>query len=109
MKVFVTGATGHIGFNVAQACGRAGHEVWGLARSDEKGRELARNEVHPVLGNLQQPESYLEVAKKCSLLIHAAADWQADTPALDKRTVETLLLAGKFEARPKTFLYTSGV
>jgi len=37
MKVFITGATGYIGFNVAMAYPRAGHEVWGsLAASKDE-------------------------------------------------------------------------
>ena len=36
MKVFITGATGYIGFNVALAMRHGGLEVWGLARSPEK-------------------------------------------------------------------------
>ena len=36
MKVFITGATGYIGFSVASAYRRAGHEVWGLVRSGKK-------------------------------------------------------------------------
>ena len=109
MKVFVVGATGYIGFNVACAFRRAGHEVWGLARSEAKARELARHEVRPVMGTLQEPASYLAAARVCSLLVHCAADWQADTMALDRVTIDALLGAGdKSHARP-TFIYTSGV
>ncbi|MBI5419047.1 MAG: NAD-dependent epimerase/dehydratase family protein [Deltaproteobacteria bacterium] len=109
MKVFVTGATGYIGFNVAQAFRRAGHEVFGLVRSEEKSRALARSEIHPVLGSMQEPESYSDAAAECSVLVHAAADLSADTVALDKRTVETLLDAAWKGPRPKTVIYTSGV
>ena len=38
MKVFITGATGFIGFAAAQAFARAGYEVQGLCRSPEKAR-----------------------------------------------------------------------
>ena len=50
MKVFVTGATGYIGFNVATAFRRAGHEVWGLARSQEKASKR-----RPVSGRPEAP------------------------------------------------------
>ncbi len=109
MKVFITGATGYIGFAVARAFRRAGHDVSGLVRSPEKSRQLLQNEIHPVPGNLREPESYLHVARKCSVLVHAAADWQADTAALDINTVDALLEAGRHEARPKILIYTSGV
>ena len=109
MKVFVTGATGYVGFNVASAFRRAGHDVWGLVRSPEKSETLAMNEIHPVMGSMEQPQSYLSIAEECSVFIHAAFDMQADTVALDKTTVETMLNAGKRGAQPKTLIYTSGV
>jgi nucleoside-diphosphate-sugar epimerase len=109
MKVFITGATGYIGFNVSMAYRRAGHEVWGLTRSEEKARLLARHEIRPVMGSMQQPGSWEAAAQNCSVLIHAAVDYQTDPFALDKQTVEFLLsLSGK-GSRPKTLIYTSGV
>jgi nucleoside-diphosphate-sugar epimerase len=109
MRVFITGATGYIGFNVASALRRAGHEVWGLVRSPEKAQTLAKHEIHAVIGSMQQPESYASVAEECAVLIHAAFDMEGNTVALDKTTVETLLNAGKRGAQPKTVIFTSGV
>ncbi len=109
MNVFITGATGYIGFNVALAYRRAGHEVFGLVRSEEKAQLLRQNEIRPVLGDMQKSDSYEKVAEDCSVLIHAAIDYQTDTAALDKQTVQTLIEAGKRGAQPKTFIYTSGV
>lgn len=109
MKIFITGSTGYIGFSVALAYRRAGHEVWGLVRSDSKARMAAMHEIHPVIGTMQSPESWQEAAKNCSVLIHAAADYQADTLALDRQTVELLLSLGKQGPQPKTVIYTSGV
>jgi nucleoside-diphosphate-sugar epimerase len=110
MKVFITGATGYIGFNVAMAYRRAGHEVWGLTRSAEKARLLSRHEIRPVVGSMQQPEGWGTAAGGCSVLIHAAVDYQTDPFALDKQTVEFLLSLAKQEGpQPKTLIYTSGV
>ena len=108
MRIFVTGASGYIGSSVALACRRAGHDVFGLVRSKEKARELARNEIRPVVGTLQNPETYLSFARHCAVLIHTAFDPQGGA-ALDKAAVETLLNAGEKGAQPKTFIYTSGV
>ena len=109
MKVFITGATGYVGFNVASAFRRAGHEVWGLARNEEKARKLVQHEIHPVIGSMQKPESYEKSAGECSVLVHAAAEMSGDMVELDRRTVEAFLRASKAGARPKTVIYTSGV
>jgi nucleoside-diphosphate-sugar epimerase len=108
MKVFVTGANGYIGLNVASAFRRAGHEVWGLVRSEKKARTIAAHEIRPVIGSMQHPESYRQIAEQCAVLIHAAVDYQADTFSLDRHTMEVLLEAGKRGSQPKTVVYTSG-
>ncbi len=108
MRIFVTGATGHIGFRVATALRRRGHHVLGLTRSDSGAARLARHEIHPVLGTLQDPGSW-KGAEDCSTLVHAAADYTTDTYALDRAAVHSLLsLAGR-GAGIKTVVYTSGV
>ena len=109
MNVFITGATGYIGFNIALAYRRAGHAVWGLTRSSEKAQMLSRHEIRPVVGSLQKPEGWAEAAKNCSVMIHAAVDYQTDPFALDKQTVEFLLSLANQGHRPKTMIYTSGV
>ncbi len=108
MNVFITGATGYIGFSVAQAFRRAGHQVWGLTRSTVKAAVLAQQEIRPVIGRLQQPDSYAAVAEQCTVLIHCAADYQNDWAASDRQTIETLLAASQRGFQPKTLVYTSG-
>ena len=108
MKVFVTGASGCLGSSVAAAFRRAGHEVWGLVRSAEKARVLAREEIHPVLGDLEKPETFVSVAEACSVLVHTAAVYGPDAFAFDRRVIETLLQTSRGGPRPKTLLYTSG-
>jgi nucleoside-diphosphate-sugar epimerase len=109
MKVFITGATGYVGFSVATAYRRAGHEVWGLTRSEDKARRLARHEIRPVVGSLQTADRWRDTAGGCSVLIHAAVDYQTDPFALDLQTVEFLLSLAGHGPRPKTLIYTSGV
>ena len=108
MRVFITGATGYIGFNVALAFRRAGHEVWGLVRSSDKAGALAENEIRPVLGDMERPQTYSSIAEQCSIFVHTAVDRQA-REELDKKTVETLLEVSKKADTPKTLIYTSGV
>jgi nucleoside-diphosphate-sugar epimerase len=109
MNVFITGATGYIGFNVAKAYRRAGHAVWGLTRSEQKAQLLARHEIRPVVGRMQETTKWAAAAKNCSVLIHAAVDYQTDTFAIDQQTVEFLLSLARQGAQPKTLIYTSGV
>ena len=108
MQVFVTGATGYIGFAVAAALRRAGHRVWGLARSEAKARRLAQHEIASVIGDLADPKTYLEVASECAILVHTAFDYSADGVAKDKTAIDALLEAGRRGAKPKTFIFTSG-
>ncbi len=108
MKVFITGASGCLGSSAAAAFRRAGHQVWGLVRSAEKARVLAREEVHPVLGDLEKPETFVSVAEACSVLVHTAAVYGPDAFAFDRRVIETLLQTSRGGPRPKTLLYTSG-
>lgn len=108
MRIFVTGATGHVGFRVATALRRRGHSVLGLTRTEAGASRLARHEIHAVQGSLQDPGTW-KGAESCSVLVHAAADYAADTSALDRAAVGSLLsLAGR-GAGIKTVVYTSGV
>lgn len=109
MRVFITGATGFIGFAAAQAFARAGYEVHGLCRSAEKARLLAREEIRPVMGDLTKPETWAEAAAQSAILVHAAADLQAGMVGPDKGAIEAFLAAGPRGPRPKALIYTSGV
>src|SRR5205809_2303410 len=108
MQVFITGATGYIGFAVSTALRRHGHRVRGLARNAAKAGRLARHEIEPVIGDLADPKSYADVAAQCSVLIHAAFDYSAEGVTKDKVAIETLLDAGRRGAQPKTLIFTSG-
>lgn len=108
MRVFITGATGYIGFNVAMEFRRSGHEVFGLARSAVKAQPLLHNEIRPVIGSMEEPGSYLKAAASCSVLIHAASDASAQAE-MDRKTIEALASTANNGAQPKTLIYTSGV
>jgi nucleoside-diphosphate-sugar epimerase len=49
--VLVTGANGYIGNAVAKAFRRAGWKTFGLIRRSDDAADLARHEIHPVLGS----------------------------------------------------------
>ncbi len=108
MNVFITGATGYIGFNVAQTFRRAGHSVTGLVLDDSRLALLERNEIVPLIGDLRKPESYRRAALDSDVLIHCAADYAHDWAGSDRLTIETLLAASQDTPRPKTVIFTSG-
>jgi nucleoside-diphosphate-sugar epimerase len=108
MRLFITGATGYIGFNVAKTFRREGYEVWGLTSSKENIETLARHEIIPIAGSLQKPESFHRAASKSDVLIHTAIDYQDNPAALDLQTTKILLDAARNSDPPKTLVYTSG-
>ncbi|QLH43397.1 MAG: NAD-dependent epimerase/dehydratase family protein [Coxiellaceae bacterium] len=108
MRIFITGATGYIGFAVATAFAAKGHEVFGLVRSEEKAKKVAATEVKPVIGNMNDPESYIEIASSCQLLIHCASEMSAQFHALDQKTIETLIKIANASNLQRSIIYTSG-
>lgn len=109
MRILVTGATGYIGFAVAAALRRAGHDVFGLHRAPEAARRLEKAEIRPVRGDLETLERAEGVARECGVLVHAASSAGADRVALDRRAVD-LFASWALSARTTaTIVYTSGV
>src|SRR2546429_3942660 len=49
---------------------------------------LFRSEIEPVIGDLADPNTYLEVASHCALLVHTAFDYAAGGVAKDKSRSE---------------------
>lgn len=70
MKIFVTGASGFVGRAVVQELLAAGHEVIGLARSNEAAEKLTAVGVKPFLGDLMQPESLVPAVVAADAVIH---------------------------------------
>jgi nucleoside-diphosphate-sugar epimerase len=99
MKIFVTGAGGYIGGSIAEKLVFLGHEVVGLARSEEKGLLLKGHGIDPVFGSLDDYEILAKAAQSCEAVINAAS---ADHPA----SVVTLVTA--LERSGKPLIHTTG-
>lgn len=102
MRVFLTGATGYIGGEVAAALRNAGHEIGALVRPEsdtgalrELGAVLFSGELTSLPSLAQQIEGY-------DAFVHAAAA-ATDRADADRIAVET------FAAIDRPFVYTSGV
>ncbi|GBR00338.1 NAD-dependent dehydratase [Gluconacetobacter liquefaciens] len=111
MRVFVTGATGFIGMPTVRDLIAAGHDVLGLARSDEGAHALAAIGAEVRRGALDDLDSLQEGAAMSDAVIHLAFihDW-SNFPAsceADRRAIDAMgsALAGS----GKAFLATGGL
>lgn len=77
MRVFVTGASGHIGSALLPELLEAGHEVTGLARSDESAEKVAKAGAAVQRGTIRDPESFASSVAAADGVIHLAFDHQA--------------------------------
>ncbi len=109
MKIFVTGATGYIGFQVSQGLRRNGHQVFGLTRARDSVARLHQAEIRAVIGSLQERQSYEQVAAQADVIVHAAVDYSTDSLALDQATVEHLSSLRTPGRQSPLLVYTSGV
>jgi dihydroflavonol-4-reductase len=80
MKVFLTGATGFIGGNVARQLRERGDDVVCLVRSPEKGKSLADLGCALAAGDLSDVEALRKGMEGCDGVIHAAAMYEVGIP-----------------------------
>jgi nucleoside-diphosphate-sugar epimerase len=110
MRVFVTGASGHIGSAVIPELVRGGHEVVGLARSDTSAAALRGQGVEVQRGDLDDVDTLRDAAAAADGVIHLAFKHDfgeyLEAAATDLRAVEAMGAA--LEGSGKPFVVTSG-
>jgi len=72
MRVFVTGASGHIGLPVTEELVGAGHEVVGLARSDDSAAKIEAAGAAVRRGDLDDLDGLAAAAREADGVIHLA-------------------------------------
>jgi len=110
MKVFVTGASGHIGSLTTAELIANGHEVVGLARSDEGAQRVAALGATPLRGTLAEPEALAAAAADADAVVHLAFSHDFENfakNAADERAVLEAM-ANALEGSGKPLLAASG-
>ncbi len=107
MRIFVTGASGWIGSAVVPELLGAGHEVVGLARSNESAQRLEASGALVHRGNLDDPDGLAKAANDSDGVIHLAFQHEvafsgdfAAAGAADRRAVEAMGAALADSDRP---------
>lgn len=108
MRIFLTGATGYIGHEVARVLAKAGHEVVGLVRSAERGGMLEAVGGRAVVGDMKEPAGWREAAAECEVLVHAAQEYTPEGVGADRTVIDTFLAIAK-GGTVRQIVYSSGV
>lgn len=111
MRVFVTGATGWVGFAVVKDLLASGHEVLGLARAEAKVPALAATGAEVLRGSLDDLDILRQGAAAADAVIHTAFNHDfskfLENCAQDERAI--MAMGEVLEGSGKQILVTSGL
>lgn len=116
MNILITGATGWVGSAVVEDLIRSGHQVTGLARSDDKAAALAAAGAKALRATLDDLDILRDAASHADAVIHTAFNHDffnrdfskfVESCEQDRRVIEALGSALEGSARP--LLVTSGL
>ncbi len=110
MRLFLTGATGFIGSRIAEELQQKGHQIVGLARSQESAGRLRAAGIEIQPGTLDDPDTLLPAVDNVDAVIHTAFDHDFSRFAAncekDRRVILALSRALAGSQRP--LIITSG-
>jgi nucleoside-diphosphate-sugar epimerase len=99
MKIFIVGATGYIGGSLADYLSKNGHQISGLARSDEKAAYLREMGVMPVMGGFEDRDVLQLAASLADATINVS---DSDNLSVVETLIDSMAGSGK------TLVHTSG-
>lgn len=103
--VFVIGAGGYIGEGIALAFRRHGYKVYGLVRNPKASSFLLKNEIIPVIGDLNNIDSWKSILQSSSIIVDAVG-----YNTSSKTNIDLIAQAvSKDKLRKPLFIFTSGI
>ena len=111
-RLLVTGATGMVGYFVAERALQLGYEVRAMVRSANEPGPLARLDIELMEADLSRTETLPPLVVDCDVVVHAAAkvgDWGAaeDYRAINVFALEHLLNAAERQKRLRRWVQIS--
>ncbi|TFK94099.1 NAD(P)-binding protein, partial [Polyporus arcularius HHB13444] len=103
-------ATGFIGFPAAQAFVRAGHVVYGQTRSSSKARQLAAEEIIPIVADVKDSTAYLHLVSSLDVVIDVVGgtDLKELSDYVLNATADAVQMHRPSHAPKLAYIYTSG-